>query len=111
MTNARQLTPGLIQFLYQPHIVQSMREMSDRGRPAVEGVGALLLDHFGDAVSEDPALDLALKLDDAVKRDRPDAWRGVQAREQVIKEALYKILQDEAEVERIFLIIKAQREY
>ena len=54
MTNARQLTPGLIHFLYQPHIVQSMREMSDLGRPAVEGVGALLLDHFGDSVSEDP---------------------------------------------------------
>ena len=46
-----------------------------------------------------------------MKRVRPDAWRGVQAREQVIKAALYEILQDEAEVERIFLIIKAQREY
>ncbi len=63
------------------------------------------------AVSEDPTLDLALELDDAVKRVRPDGWRGVQAREQVIKHALYEILQDEAEVERIFLIIKAQREY
>ncbi len=63
------------------------------------------------AVSEDPTLDLALELDAAVKRVRPDAWRGVQAREQVVKAALYKILQDEAEVERIFLIIKAQREY
>ena len=42
---------------------------------------------------------------------RSDGWRGVQAREQVIKAALYDILRDEAEVERIFLIIKAQREY
>ena len=32
--------------------------------------------------------------------------RGVQAREQVIKAALYGVLQDESEVERIFLIIK-----
>lgn len=63
------------------------------------------------AVSEDPTLDLALELDAAVKRVRSDAWRGVRAREQVIKQALYEILQDEAEVERIFLIIKAQREY
>ena len=47
----------------------------------------------------------------AVKQVRPDEWRGVQAREQVIKAALYGILQDEAEVERIFLIIKAQSEY
>ena len=61
---------------------------------------------FGDSV-----LDLALKLDAAVRRVRPDGWRGVQAREQVIKAALYDILRDEAEVERIFLIIKAQGEY
>ena len=55
--------------------------------------------------------DLALRIDDAVKRVRPDGWRGVQAREQVIKRALYDELKDEAEVERIFLIIKQQREY
>ena len=54
---------------------------------------------------------LALKIDETVKKKRPDGWRGVQAREQVIKGALYDVLQDVAEVERIFLIIKAQREY
>ena len=48
---------------------------------------------------------------DACKQVRPDGWRGVQAREQVIKAALYGVLQDVAEVERIFLIIKAQKEY
>jgi type I restriction enzyme, R subunit len=64
-----------------------------------------------DTVSGDPILDLALKLDGAVKQARPDGWRGVQAREQVIKGALYGILLDESEVERIFLIIKAQGEY
>ncbi len=41
----------------------------------------------------------------------PDGWRGVQAREQVIKRALFDTLMDESEVERIFLIIKAQGEY
>ena len=65
----------------------------------------------GYTASGDPVLDLALKLDAAVRRVRPDGWRGVQAREQVIKAALYDILRDEAEVERIFLIIKAQGEY
>ena len=63
------------------------------------------------AVSGDPVLDRALAIDAAVKRVRPDGWRGVQAKEQVIKAALYGILRDEAEVERIFLIIKAQGEY
>ncbi len=63
------------------------------------------------AVSGDPALDLALKIDAEVKRVRPDGWRGVQAREQMIKAALHKILGVKSEVERIFLIIKAQSEY
>ncbi len=55
--------------------------------------------------------DLALKIDEAVKNARPDGWRGVQPREMTIKNALYGVLGDEAEVERIFLIIKQQREY
>ena len=63
------------------------------------------------AVSGDQVLEKAVEIDAAVKRVRPDGWRGVQAREQVIKAALYEILQDEAEVERIFLIVKAQSEY
>ena len=49
--------------------------------------------------------ELALKIDGVVKQVRPDAWRGIQTRELVIKGALNEILQDEAEVERIFLII------
>jgi type I restriction enzyme R subunit len=55
--------------------------------------------------------ELAIKIDEAVKQVRPDDWRGIQAREQVIKAALYGALQQEAEVERVFLIIKRQREY
>ncbi len=54
---------------------------------------------------------LALKIDAAVREVRPDGWRGVSPREQTIKAALYDILQDVGEVERIFLVIKAQREY
>ena len=57
------------------------------------------------------ALTLALKIDETVRRVRPDAWRGVEPRERVIKGALFKVLQDRDEVERLFLIIKAQREY
>jgi type I restriction enzyme R subunit len=54
---------------------------------------------------------LALRIDEAVKNTRPDDWRGVQPKENVIKQALYGVLQDTAEVERIFVIIKAQKEY
>lgn len=61
--------------------------------------------------AEDSALTLALALDSAVKQARPNAWRGVQAKEMVIKQALFTILKDVDEVERIFLIIFAQKEY
>jgi type I restriction enzyme R subunit len=54
---------------------------------------------------------LALRIDETIKKMRPDDWRGVQPKERVVKGALYGILQDAAEVERIFLIIKAQKEY
>jgi len=47
-----------------------------------------------------------------VKRVRPDEFRGAQAKENVIKRALLPLLgDDEAEVERIFVIIKQQSEY
>jgi type I restriction enzyme R subunit len=54
---------------------------------------------------------LAMKIDEAVRRVRPDAWRGISAREQAIKQALFEELHDVDEVERIFLIIKQQNEY
>ena len=55
--------------------------------------------------------ELALRIDAAVKRGRPDSWRGIQARENIVKGLLNAILQDEAEVEHIFPIIWAQTEY
>jgi type I restriction enzyme, R subunit len=60
----------------------------------------------------DPRLSLALAIDETVRRVRPDDWRGHQARENEIKRALLPLLHNVAqEVERIFLIIKAQKEY
>ena len=55
--------------------------------------------------------DLALKIDEAVKANRPDGWRGVEPKERAIKAAIYGILKDKDEVERLFTIIKAQAEY
>ena len=54
---------------------------------------------------------LALRLDATVKEALSDDWRGVEAKERVIKGALYAELQDGDEVERVFAIIKAQHEY
>lgn len=55
--------------------------------------------------------DLAVAVDNAVKKNKPDGWRDVQAREQMVKAALYQVLKDDDEVERIFLIVKQQAEY
>jgi type I restriction enzyme, R subunit len=59
----------------------------------------------------DDMIELAIKIDETVKRTRHDGWRGIQAREQVIKKGLFEHLQNISEVERIFLIIKQQKEY
>jgi type I restriction enzyme R subunit len=57
-------------------------------------------------------LDLALQIDATVRRVKPNAFRGNQAKENVIKAAMLPLLGDDpAQVERIFLIVKAQPEY
>jgi len=56
----------------------------------------------------DPALTLALLIDETVQRVKPDQFRGHQARENEIKRALLPLLgNDHVEVERIFKIISA----
>jgi len=54
---------------------------------------------------------LALRVDEAVRTRAPDGWRGVLAKERVVKQALYEVLQDREEVERLFPIVSRQREY
>lgn len=55
--------------------------------------------------------DLALELDAAIKANRPNAWRGVEAKERAVMAAMYAVLYDVDEVERLFPIIKSQPEY
>jgi type I restriction enzyme R subunit len=53
----------------------------------------------------------SLMIDAAVKRVKKADWRGNQIKENEIKTELFYILKDKQEVERIFDIIKQQREY
>jgi type I restriction enzyme R subunit len=62
-------------------------------------------------VQGDPVLALSKLLDAAVRKNAPAALRGVLTREIAVKRALFEILQDTEEVERIFPIIKQQPEY
>ena len=64
------------------------------------------------SASGDPVLDLAVEIDRTVRRVKPDDFRGHQPKENTIKAALLPLLKnDQAEVEQIFLIVKAQSEY
>ena len=63
-----------------------------------------------DSVS-DPAVALAVKLHDAIINNRPDSWRGVPARENMVKQAMYGVLDNIDEVVRLYPIVYAQQEY
>ncbi|MGH8178019.1 MAG: type I restriction endonuclease subunit R [Steroidobacter sp.] len=93
------------------------KELTTPGRRALYNSLKAFVEHERmDAVADaehvaDRALALALKLDDAIKTHRPDGWRGVHAKEQTIKAAMFNVLNDVEEVERLFPIVKHQREY
>ena len=57
-------------------------------------------------------LKLTIKVHEAIKDNAPDGWKeGHQAKEQIVKKAIYDIIPDREEVERIFQIIYQQKEY
>jgi type I restriction enzyme, R subunit len=59
----------------------------------------------------DRALPTALRIDEKLRQRAPDGWRGVAAKEQVVKRLIYEVVSDTTLVERLFSVIKAQREY
>jgi len=79
-----------------------------------------LKDHVAADAAQEPeapyagktvALDTALKLDATIKAKRPDGWRGVVAKEQLVKQAMFEVLKDIKEVNRLYPIVFAQKEY
>lgn len=88
-------------------LVDTVRAGQEGDRPAsikTEGQRALYNNLGANA-------DLASRIDAKVKLIRPADWRGVHSREQDVKQAIYEIVNDEGETERIFAIIYHQREY
>lgn len=65
---------------------------------------------IGNHCTPEHALTLSLELDAAIRRVRPADWRGVVPRENVIKHAMWEILKDEQEVERLFLVVFEQKQ-
>ena len=61
---------------------------------------------------DDPMLELAQAIDERVKVARPDDWRDNNGpKEKAVKAALNEVLESVDDVERIFPIIKAQKDY
>lgn len=54
---------------------------------------------------------LAIQIDTAVRVSKSDGWRGNTAKENQIKKAIWEIVNDVNEVERIFNIVGQQSEY
>lgn len=54
---------------------------------------------------------LVLQVNDVVMDSKQDGWRGNQAKENQIKQAIFEIVNDVKEVERIFAIVKQQSDY
>ena len=74
-------------------------------------VDRLMENSPGYNASGDTTADVVMKIDEEIRRLRYEGWRDHPAREKVIKGAIYTVLQDEAEVERIFPVVKQQLEY
>ena len=53
----------------------------------------------------------AIALHEHLLANIPDGWRGVGPKEQRVKRAIFAIVGDEAEVERLFAIIEQQAGY
>ena len=54
---------------------------------------------------------LVAQIDATMRTSAPADYKGVQAKEQIVKGELYKVLKSVELVEKVFPIIKAQKEY
>jgi len=54
---------------------------------------------------------LTLVVDERIKYVRQDSWRGNEPKEKLIQQAIFEVLKNKEEVERIFKIIWEQKEY
>jgi type I restriction enzyme R subunit len=64
---------------------------------------------FYDNCGED--VDLSIKLDHVVRQNKQDGFKTNKVKQKRIKSALYRVLNDDTEVERVFKLIMAQEEY
>ena len=71
--------------------------------------GSKALQALYDNVGEDETL--AIKIHKAVLKSKLNGFRGDSVKENKIKRELFRVLNDDTEVERIYKIIEKQEEY
>src|SRR5262249_18685987 len=64
---------------------------------------------FYDNLNQDA--DLAVQLDEAIRRVKKDGWRGNPFKEKEVKKAISQIARDPAQAELVFDLAVAQRDY
>jgi type I restriction enzyme R subunit len=94
---------------YLDEIVELARKVKNPGGPAYPaGIDTpakrALFDNLGDA-------NLAMALNDEILRVRPDGWKDSQIKERIVRRAIAKVLKDDARLDAVFELIKAQSEY
>ncbi|MEX2579679.1 MAG: HsdR family type I site-specific deoxyribonuclease [Verrucomicrobiales bacterium] len=93
---------------------RAVRALYNNLKDSPRGKNIRVAEDPGPSYGSDPdtALQLAQDIDRVVREEKMDDFRGNQAKENKIREAIYPLLGDDlAEVERIFQIIKQQMEY
>ncbi len=82
-------------------------ENSERYPESIRGSSALraIYDNFGENE------ELALKIDQAVRRSAMEGFRNSEVKARQVKRELYAVLKDQALVEKVYKIIVEQREY
>src|SRR5206468_9975348 len=59
----------------------------------------------------DPAIDRAVRVDEAIRDVKKAGWRGNRIKEREVRGAIKSVLASDAVVDAIFEIVKKQREY
>ena len=101
----------LLELIVKTGIASAINSRLDALNGNKDAIAESIENNVRSKIIKEGALELAMKIDETVKQARPDGWRGIQAKENVIKAALYGMLQSVDKVERIFLIIRQQKEY
>jgi type I restriction enzyme R subunit len=66
---------------------------------------------YGQGGSVDIRAKAAIALDDAIRRVKKDDWRGSKPKQREVRIAIRSVLSDDSLVDKIFEIVKNQREY